>query len=710
MNKRPITKPTFRLLRMFMLLFMIFGVFGPMGQSASAAQAPGLSVELCWTLDTDAPFLVLSDAELSVLAGEPYNYSEAQISAVASFCEDQPSIDLGGGNNGGLKVFVCKYVGTPNVDERLQTGNNPISVSVNAIPNYQGVGSYFADAQGRSYVLAVDTTTGGGQTGEPSVDDCPPPDGPDPGLGLVVKYFCADTDITVPVVGGEYEDCEPATAGQLAGVNFLVYPFGHATAAIDVDDSLLLGAGVELPVGTHTLVEVLNGVTYELGDLVIVAGQTTTIVVNNPIPEESGAGLVVKYFCADTDITVPVVDGEYEDCSLATAEQLAGINFLVYPFGDAAAAIDVDDALLLTTGVELPAGTHTLVEVADGVVYELGDLVIVAGETTTITVYNPIPELPGVGVVVKQFCADDDITVPVVGGETDYDDCEPATAEKLEGVNFLVYPFGVEADAIDVDDALLLTTGVELPVGTHTLVEVVDGVTYVLGDLVITSDGTTVIYVFNPAEQPGFGRINVVKYFCEDADITVPVVGDDDSDYDDCVPATVELLEGVNFVVYPFGVEADAIDIDDTALLSTGVELPVGTHTLVEVVDGVVHELATVTVTDGSTVSYMVFNPVEKQEITLNLYKFVCSGFSEKQEDGCVESGELDGVEIGFTVTYMIGDEETTVETSVVIEGSEGSAMLTLPNPRSLHHLRTGAGRRRECPVRGRWHRRRRSR
>ncbi len=71
-------------------------------------------------------------------------------------------------NGNGDKVFVCKYVGTPGEDERLQTGNNPISVSVNAIPDYQGVGSYFADAQGRSYVLAEDI----GQP-EPDVSECP---------------------------------------------------------------------------------------------------------------------------------------------------------------------------------------------------------------------------------------------------------------------------------------------------------------------------------------------------------------------------------------------------------------------------------------------------------------------------------------------------------------------------------------------------------
>ena len=68
---------------------------------------------------------------------------------------------------------MCKYVGTPGVDERLQTGQNPISVSVNAIPlGDVRIGSEFADAQGRSVVIAFDT----GQP-EPSPDACPSPHG-----------------------------------------------------------------------------------------------------------------------------------------------------------------------------------------------------------------------------------------------------------------------------------------------------------------------------------------------------------------------------------------------------------------------------------------------------------------------------------------------------------------------------------------------------
>jgi hypothetical protein len=68
----------------------------------------------------------------------------------------------------GDKYFVCKYVGTPGVDETLQTGQNPISVSENAIPGTPVVGTFFNDSQGRSYVLALDT----GQP-EPPASACP---------------------------------------------------------------------------------------------------------------------------------------------------------------------------------------------------------------------------------------------------------------------------------------------------------------------------------------------------------------------------------------------------------------------------------------------------------------------------------------------------------------------------------------------------------
>jgi hypothetical protein len=66
------------------------------------------------------------------------------------------------------KVFVCKYVGTPGVDEVLQTGQNPISVNVASLPQPVIIGQFFADEQGRSVAIAFDV----GQP-EPGPEDCP---------------------------------------------------------------------------------------------------------------------------------------------------------------------------------------------------------------------------------------------------------------------------------------------------------------------------------------------------------------------------------------------------------------------------------------------------------------------------------------------------------------------------------------------------------
>jgi len=80
----------------------------------------------------------------------------------------------------GQKWFVCKYKNTPGEPESLQSGQNPISVSENAIlaqlpkelkdTAVIEPGFSFADGQGRSEVLVEDT----GQE-EPSVEECAAP-------------------------------------------------------------------------------------------------------------------------------------------------------------------------------------------------------------------------------------------------------------------------------------------------------------------------------------------------------------------------------------------------------------------------------------------------------------------------------------------------------------------------------------------------------
>ena len=83
------------------------------------------------------------------------------------------------------KVYVCKYVGSPGIDERLQTGQNPIEVSVNTIPQPVVIGSYFPDAQGRSYVLGFVP-----MYPEPTRNDCPPPNVPESGSASVEIGVC----------------------------------------------------------------------------------------------------------------------------------------------------------------------------------------------------------------------------------------------------------------------------------------------------------------------------------------------------------------------------------------------------------------------------------------------------------------------------------------------------------------------------------------
>jgi hypothetical protein len=63
----------------------------------------------------------------------------------------------GPGPNGEHEVVVCKYVGTPGVDERLQTGSNPIVVDYHSLPGFDpasdGFPFPFADAQGQSVAV-----------------------------------------------------------------------------------------------------------------------------------------------------------------------------------------------------------------------------------------------------------------------------------------------------------------------------------------------------------------------------------------------------------------------------------------------------------------------------------------------------------------------------------------------------------------------------
>jgi hypothetical protein len=176
------------------------------------------------------------------------------------------------------KVYVCKYVGTPGVDERLQTGQNPIEVSVNATGGV-AVGSWFADAHGRSYVLGTVP-----MVPEPTRADCPLPDRPVTGR----------VEITKVVVG------EDAPAGMVFEISLT--PAGGSAITRSIS-----GSGVvvfdDLEPGLYALSEDDPGsdwtVRYSSTSITVEAGETASATVTNTyappvVPPELGSVVLTK--------------------------------------------------------------------------------------------------------------------------------------------------------------------------------------------------------------------------------------------------------------------------------------------------------------------------------------------------------------------------------------------------------------------------------
>jgi hypothetical protein len=103
------------------------------------------------------------------------------------------------------KVWVCKYVGKPGVDERLKEGKNPIEVSGHSVDQDKDgnieVNDQFADAQGRSVVVKIDGEDPGdicSSTPPPVVEPTTPPK---PGRGAP-HTGGEGGDVPVGLVGG----------------------------------------------------------------------------------------------------------------------------------------------------------------------------------------------------------------------------------------------------------------------------------------------------------------------------------------------------------------------------------------------------------------------------------------------------------------------------------------------------------------------------
>lgn len=241
------------------------------------------------------------------------------------------------------KVFVCKYIGTPFSDERLQSstesgGGNPLSVSVNSIPNYQGPGSYFADQHGQSFVLAVDNTAPG-PAGDPSASACPAPRGP------------------VTVVPAEFTPPTCDNPGTLIGIDTAQYTFnrtGPETAAVltatPVGNVTLTGTTV---FGPHDLTQVTGDECDE---------DTTTYVTPVATPSHQ--------------TSVCVEGSEVFTSGSINVTAMEGLHYWV------------NGSEITTGSIELAPGTYEVSFTTDEN-YELAE-----GEATTVSVtINPASEL-----------------------------------------------------------------------------------------------------------------------------------------------------------------------------------------------------------------------------------------------------------------------------------------------------------------------------
>lgn len=103
------------------------------------------------------------------------------------------------------KVWVCKYVGKPGVDETLKSGKNPIRVSGHSVDQDKDgeikVGDQFADAQGRSVVVQIGGASPGATACSATPPSVPPTTPPKPGDGAP-HTGGEGSDVPVGLVGG----------------------------------------------------------------------------------------------------------------------------------------------------------------------------------------------------------------------------------------------------------------------------------------------------------------------------------------------------------------------------------------------------------------------------------------------------------------------------------------------------------------------------
>lgn len=194
------------------------------------------------------------------------------------------------------KVWVCKYVGKPHVDERLKAGKNPIEVDWHAIPGATSyddvnVGDKFADAQDHSIVVQK-----GGEN--PGVGICPTPEGPPPTttttpaptttVPVVTTTTAPDTTTTVPEEESTTTTA-PTTTTEAPEVTTTV-PVTTTTAPPTTVVSTTTAPSTTVPVTTTTAVVLVTTTT----------AATTTTEPPTPVAPTTTQPLIVSVGTAPT--------------------------------------------------------------------------------------------------------------------------------------------------------------------------------------------------------------------------------------------------------------------------------------------------------------------------------------------------------------------------------------------------------------------------
>ncbi len=167
------------------------------------------------------------------------------------------------------KSYVCKYVGQPGVDERLQTGRNPIWVDNHSLLGYDGttyVGQEFSDKHGKSVVIVANTPK---LNPEPSVSNCPKASGPTPTPTETLSESPEPTE--TPTTAAPTETVDPSPTAEPTQTPTSGPTNGTPTPSLSVtpDDELAvtglsagfwaglaalliaIGAGMNFPRGRH---------------------------------------------------------------------------------------------------------------------------------------------------------------------------------------------------------------------------------------------------------------------------------------------------------------------------------------------------------------------------------------------------------------------------------------------------------------------------